>query len=98
MTDVRLHVPDPSDELRDQWRDRVLQGEPIEAVVGNNAGIAQWLWLRWRVLEGAGMSAPAFRAITLEYRRELWLWLAGERTWDQCCAGLIGRVSRRLPA
>jgi hypothetical protein len=32
------------------------------------------------------------------YGRELWLWLAGERTWQQCASGLEGRVLRRLGA
>jgi hypothetical protein len=32
----------------------------------------------------------------LGYQREIWLWLAGERTWAQCCSGLIGRINRRL--
>jgi hypothetical protein len=29
------------------------------------------------------------------YARELWLWLAGERTWEQCYEGLSGRIRRR---
>ena len=37
-----------------------------------------------------------FGAIVADYRREIWLWLAGERTWAQCCSGLIGRITRRL--
>lgn len=32
------------------------------------------------------------------YTRELWLWVAGERTWDQCAEGLSGRISRRRAA
>jgi hypothetical protein len=34
--------------------------------------------------------------ICIGYRRELWLWLCGERTWDQCASGLLGRLSRRV--
>ena len=29
------------------------------------------------------------------YDRELWLWLVGERTWEQCVSGLGGRLLRR---
>jgi hypothetical protein len=29
------------------------------------------------------------------YARELWLWLVGERTWEQCVSGLGGRLLRR---
>ena len=39
-----------------------------------------------------------FAGIVRDSRRELWLWLAGERTWDQACAGLLGRIERRTPA
>ncbi len=42
------------------------------------------------------MSEDELRRIVVGYRREIWLWLAGERTWAQCCSGLIGRISRRL--
>lgn len=30
------------------------------------------------------------------YERELWLWIVGERRWDQCASGLCGRIGRRL--
>jgi hypothetical protein len=42
------------------------------------------------------MSEDELARIVVDYRREIWLWLAGERTWSQCCSGLIGRVGRRL--
>ena len=29
------------------------------------------------------------------YERELWLWLVGERSWQQCMSGLSGRLQRR---
>jgi len=29
------------------------------------------------------------------YERELWLWLVGERTWEHCLSGLLGRLQRR---
>ena len=50
------------------------------------------------VLESAGMTEDDFGAIVVGYRREIWLWLVGERTWAQCCSGLIGRIDRRLGA
>jgi hypothetical protein len=42
------------------------------------------------------MSEEGLERVVLDYRREIWLWLAGERTWAQCCSGLIGRINRRL--
>jgi hypothetical protein len=46
-------------------------------------------------LGAAGLDENALGAITDGYRRELRLWLEGDRTWAQCCSGLIGRLSRR---
>jgi hypothetical protein len=43
------------------------------------------------------MDREAFVDVVIAYGRELWLWLMGERQWDEFLAGLAGRVSRRLP-
>jgi len=48
-------------------------------------------------LEPLSMDREAFVDVIISYRRELWLWLIGERTWEQCISGLAGRVARRLP-
>ncbi len=93
---VRLHIPSSPAE-RERWYADALDGVALAEVLGRPGGTADWLWRRWRVLEGAGLSRAAFGVIVLGYRRELWLWMAGERTWAQCCAGLIGRIERRLP-
>jgi hypothetical protein len=94
---VRLHTPSPpADQQR--WRDAVLEGEDLADVLAGPGGPIEWLWRRWRTLEREGLDFEAFAAIVLAYRRELWLWMAGERTWAHCCAGLIGRIERRLPA
>jgi hypothetical protein len=93
-----LHVPDEPEGRRDGWYRAVLDGAGLEEVVLGPDGIAAWLWYRWRTLEAAGLHRAAFEALLTGYRRELWLWLAGERTWAQCCAGLAGRVDRRIPA
>jgi hypothetical protein len=44
------------------------------------------------------MDRDRFGEIVAGYRRELWLWVMGERTWAQAAGGLLGRVQRRLPA
>jgi hypothetical protein len=54
-----------------------------------------WLWSRWSTLGKVGLTRTSSRH-RAGYRREIWLWLAGERTWTQCCSGLVGRVSRRI--
>jgi hypothetical protein len=93
---IGLHVPSPPSQ-QEQWRDAVLAGADLVDVVTGDDGIADWLWRRWRALERAGLDREAFVSLVVGYRRELWLWLGGERPWAQCCAGLIGRIERRLP-
>jgi len=61
-------------------------------------GIAGWLWVRWAVLGKSGIDRAGFDSLVTGYRRELWSWLSGGRTWAQCCSGLIGRIQRRIPA
>jgi hypothetical protein len=93
---VTLHVPSEPDGS--VWRARVMETATIDGVIEKEDGIAPWLWERWRVLERAGLDRTAFFTIVDGYKRELWLWLMGERTWSQCCSGLIGRIARRLPS
>jgi hypothetical protein len=91
-----LHVPDEPLERQARWLKTVLDGGELGEVLVADDGVAPWLWARWRVLASAGMREADLAAVVLAYRRELWLWLAGERTWGQCCSGLIGRIDRRL--
>ncbi len=44
-----------------------------------------------------GVVAPSDElvAICAGYERELWLWVVGERKWNQCASGLSGRLARR---
>ncbi len=44
------------------------------------------------------MSREDFVEVVIANKRELWLWLMGERQWIQFLSGLAGRVVRRLPA
>ena len=65
----------------------------------NDVCLAVWLWEWWRSsLEPAGMDREAFVDVIESYGREIWLWIIGERRWEQCVEGLVGRVERRLPA
>lgn len=93
---VQLHLPDEPAQ-RAQWRDAVLSGAALASVVTGPGGVGPWLWDRWRVLRGAGIDQQAFDRALVSYQRELWLWMNGDRTWDQCCGGLIGRIGRRIP-
>ena len=92
-----LHVPDEPTTRGENWLAAVLGGEELEDVLSGDAdGFTPWLWSRWRSLATTGLNEEDLGLIVLGYRREIWLWLAGERTWVQCCSGLIGRISRRL--
>ena len=92
-----LHVPDEPTSRAEEWLAAVLDGRELAAVLTEDGdGVAAWLWSRWRALGAAGLSEADLGLIVLGYRREIWLWLAGERTWAPCCSGLIGRINRRL--
>lgn len=92
-----LHLPDEPVLRAEAWRDAVIdQGRDLGSVLTAPDGLAPWLWSRWRSLGPAGMSENELARVVVDYRREIWLWLAGERTWAQCCSGLIGRIGRRL--
>jgi len=91
-----LHLPDEPVGHRAHWRRLVDDGADWGKVVDGEDGPAAWLWARWQVLGRTGMDHDLFSAAVVEYRRELWYWLLGERTWAQACSGLIGRLERRL--
>ena len=95
---VRLDLPEEPAELRVGLRDGLLNGGDWREGFSDDVCIGVWLWERWRAaLEPAGCPRESFIDVVIGYRREIWLWLAGERTWEQCVAGLAGRVGRRLP-
>ncbi len=90
-----LHVPDEPTTLAEKWLESIHDGKGLDAVLIGDDGVVAWLWARWRSLASTGLTEDELERIVLDYRREIWLWLAGERTWAQCCSGLIGRISRR---
>jgi hypothetical protein len=91
-----LHVPDEPTVRAHDWLSAVVEGGDLTEVLQAKDGLVDWLWSRWSSLAQAGISREAFAAMVVENRRELWLWLAGERTWAHACSGLLGRVSRRI--
>ena len=92
-----LHLPDEPVLRAEAWAEAGIgAGRDLESVLTAADGLVPWLWSRWRTLASAGMAEDELARVVLGYRREIWLWLAGERTWAQCCSGLIGRIGRRL--
>lgn len=58
--------------------------------------VAGHLWEGWGAqLEQAGIDRAAFTTVLAGYRRELWYWVWGNRTWAHCTQGLVGRLARR---
>src|SRR5580658_1375631 len=95
---LRLDHPEEPVEMRNALRNALLAGVDWREGFSDDVCVGLWWWERWRpALEPAGMGREAFIEGIISYRRELWLWLMGERIWDQCVSGLAGRVARRLP-
>jgi len=92
----QLHLPDEPRERVEAWRAAIRTGRGFDDILSGEDGVTAWLWSRWRSLAAAGFDEESLGSVVLGYRRELWLWLVGERTWAQCCSGLIGRVNRRV--
>jgi hypothetical protein len=94
-----LEFPEEPQALRDGLRDALLAGGDWRDGFSDDICIGVWLWSRWQpVLEPAGCTREDFVEIVKSTRRELWLWLLGDRRWEQYVTGLAGRVVRRLPA
>ena len=94
-----LAVPDEPAELQAGLRAALLDGADWREDLPEDLRIDTWLWDRWGPELGpAGCDREAFEAVVVSSRRELWLWLLGDRRWEQVVSGLAGRVRRRLPA
>jgi hypothetical protein len=88
-------VPDEPTARAEAWLTAIADGGDLGQVLAADDGLIEWLWARWSTLSRAAMTRDDFERIVIDYRRELWLWLAGERTWAQACSGLVGRINRR---
>jgi len=94
-----LEFPEEPEDLRVGLRDALLAGGDWREGFSDDICIGVLLWSLWQpVLEPAGCSREEFVDIVKADRRELWLWLLGDRRWEQYVSGLAGRVIRRLPA
>jgi hypothetical protein len=86
--------PDPA-ALRSELRNLVATDPAAARELP--ARIASALWEGWRRdLESAGIGPAALSAAARGFRRELWLWVMGERTWAQTASALAGRAERRV--
>ena len=97
MTTFKLHLPDEPEALADEWLEDVANGRDLESVLLGESGLSAWLWRRWKTVSTQGFTEEDLAEVVRGSQREVWLWMAGERTWEQACAGLLGRIERRLP-
>jgi hypothetical protein len=95
----RLELPEEPVDLKANMRDALLDGHDWREEFADDMCLAIWLWSLWQpALEPYGLTREDFFDHVIAFRRELWLWLIGDRQWLQYVTGLAGRVVRRLPA
>jgi hypothetical protein len=95
---LRLTWPPEPTDIRAELRASMLTGLDWRKGFSDEVCIGVWLWEQWRpTLEGHGLHREEFLDVVVAFGRELWLWLMGERSWDQFLPALAGRVARRLP-
>ncbi len=94
----RLELPEEPVDIKTALRDALLDGHKWQDGFSDDICIGLWLWGQWRpALEPGGLSREDFVDVVIANRRELWLWLIGDRQWLQFITGLAGRIVRRLP-
>jgi hypothetical protein len=94
----KLALPDEPVELGEGLRDVLLAGLDWSEGFKDDISVVVWLWNLWQpTLEPIGFGRDEFMAAVVETKRELWLWLIGDRLWNQYVTGLAGRISRRVP-
>lgn len=95
----RLELPEEPLDVKASLRDSLLEGHDWREGFDDDICVAIWLWKLWQpALEPYGVSREDFFDHVTAHRRELWLWLIGDRQWLQFVTGLAGRVVRRLPS
>jgi hypothetical protein len=86
--------PDPA-VLRSELRSLVATNPAAAKELP--ARVAAAVWEGWRSdLEAVGVGPADLKAAAHGFRRELWLWVMGERTWAQTASALTGRAERRV--
>lgn len=92
-------LPGIAEPLRMKADLRRLAGEdPSAARAAIVRRLSRVLWQHWRpALLGRGGRAGLVRGQVTALGYETWLWVMGDRPWDQLASALAGRVERRLP-
>jgi hypothetical protein len=93
-----LSVPD--EPLEQKARLRTAAGEdPVAGRLLALAEVAAIFWRHWKeALAPFGMDEESFASIVAGATNEVWLWVMGDRPFDQLVASIAGRTIRRIPA
>jgi hypothetical protein len=90
-----LPIPDEPLELKTLLRAAVGEDPPAGRVVAL-AEVAAMLWRDWEEqLVPAGVDETTFDEIVAGATKEVWLWVMGDRPYDQLVASIAGRTIRR---
>jgi len=82
--------------LRTKLRDLARTDAALAQSEANRL-FSAWLWRRWQPeLAPFGFSPRDLRRLLVADRRELWLWVMGDRPFAQLAEGVSGRVTRRI--
>jgi hypothetical protein len=95
----RLELPEEPVEMKEDLRATLLAGADWRKGFSDDICVGLWLWRHWQpALEPYGFGREEFIDAVVAFRRELWLWLMGDRGWIPFVTGLAARVIRRVPA
>ena len=90
-----LDLAEPT-ALRQRLRD-LARTDTETAQSEANRLLAAWIWRRWHdELVPYGCAPRDLRALLARDRRDLWLWVMGDRPFPQLIEGIVGRTMRRL--
>ncbi len=96
---IDLPLIAPAETLQQEVRAQILDHpDTWHDMAGDGRWLADQLWPHWAAtLEPLGVTEGHLAHVVAGYRRELWLWVVGERTWEHTLTALAGRLLRRAP-
>lgn len=89
----------PAETLQQEVRTQILDHpDTWPDMAGDGRWLTDQLWPHWAAtLEPHDVTNDHLAQVVAGYRRELWLWIVGERTWEHTLTALAGRLWRRTP-
>jgi hypothetical protein len=92
---LELGIPEEPLELKALLRAAVGE-DPVAGREVALANVTKLLWDEWGAsLAASGVGEERFASIVVGATNEVWLWVMGDRPYDQLVATLAGRTIRR---